>query len=74
MKQGCSYGFNKSELKKFKSFKRKSVLEKIEDIEILRFFEMGIKIKMVKVSNSAVAVDEPSDKVKVEKILNEKKR
>ena len=34
---------------------------------------MGIKIKMVKVSNSAVAVDEPSDKVKVEKILNEKK-
>ena len=35
---------------------------------------MGIKIKMVKVSNSAVAVDEPSDKVKVEKILNEKKR
>ena len=74
LKQVCIYGFNKSELKKFKSFKRKSVLEKIEDIEILRFFEMGIKIKMVKVSNSAVAVDEPSDKVKVEKILNEKKR
>ena len=29
---------------------------------------------MVKVSNSAVAVDEPSDKIKVEKILNEKKK
>ena len=29
---------------------------------------------MVKVSNSAVAVDEPSDKAKVEKILNEKKK
>ena len=28
---------------------------------------------MVKVSNSAVAVDEPSDKKKVERILNEKK-
>ena len=28
---------------------------------------------MVKVSNSSVAVDEPSDKKKVEKILNEKK-
>ena len=52
----------------------KGATTKIEDIEILRFFEMGIKIKMVKVSNSAVAVDEPADKVKVEKILNEKKR
>ncbi len=73
LKQVCIYGFNKTELKKFKRFKRKSVLEKIEDIEILRFFEMGVKIRMVKVSNSAVAVDEPSDKIKVEKILNEKK-
>ena len=34
---------------------------------------MNIRIKMVKVSNSAVAVDEPSDKKKVERILNEKK-
>jgi 3-deoxy-manno-octulosonate cytidylyltransferase (CMP-KDO synthetase) len=74
LKQVCIYAFNKKELKKFRSFNRKSILEKIEDIEILRFFEIGIKIKMVKVSNSAVAVDEPADKVKVEKILNEKKR
>ena len=72
-KQVCIYAFNKNELNKFKSFKRKSILEKIEDIEILRFYEMNIRIKMVKVSNSAVAVDEPSDKKKVERILNEKK-
>ena len=72
-KQVCIYGFNKQELKNFKNFNRKSKLEKIEDIEILRFFEIGSNIKMVKVSNSAVAVDEPSDKKKVEKILNEKK-
>ncbi len=73
-KQVCIYAFNKNELKKFISLKRKSHLERIEDIEILRFFETDVKIKMIKVSNSAVAVDEPSDKKKVEQILNEKKR
>ena len=72
-KQVCIYAFNKRELSQFRSFKRKSDLEKIEDIEILRFFETDIKVKMVKVSNSAVAVDEPSDKKKVEDILNGKK-
>jgi len=73
-KQVCIYAFTKNELKEFKSFNRKSFLENIEDIEILRFFELNKKIKMVKVSNSAVAVDEPSDRKKVEKILNEKKK
>ena len=29
---------------------------------------------MIKVSNSSIAVDEPSDKKKVEKILNEQKK
>ena len=73
-KQVCIYAFTKKELKDFRNLKRKSKLEKIEDIEILRFFELNKKIKMIKVSNSAVAVDEPSDKKKVEKILNEKKK
>ena len=73
-KQVCIYAFTKRELKEFKNFSRKSFLENIEDIEILRFFEIGKKIKMVKVSNSAVAVDEPSDRKKVERILNEKKK
>lgn len=72
-KQVCIYAFTKKELYSFKKFNRKSKIERIEDIEILRFFELKKKIKMVKVSNSAVAVDEPSDKIKVEKILNEKK-
>ena len=72
-KQVCIYAFTKNELNLFRGFNRKSKIEKIEDIEILRFFETNKKIKMVKVSNSAVAVDEPSDKKKVERILNEKK-
>ena len=73
-KQVCIYAFTKNELQEFKNFGRKSFLENIEDIEILRFFELNKKIKMVKVSNSAVAVDEPSDRRKVEKILNEKNK
>lgn len=73
-KQVCIYAFTKQELKVFRNFKRKSLIEKIEDIEILRFFELKKKITMVKVSNSAIAVDEPSDKKKVENFLNAKKK
>lgn len=68
-KQICIYAFNKKELHEFSAQKIKSPIEKIEDIEILRFFELGIKIKMVKLSGNSVAVDEKSDIKKVEKIL-----
>ena len=69
LKQVCIYAFNKNELKKFHSRNQKGKLEKIEDIEILRFFEYDIKIKMVKLNSSSVAVDEKSDVKKAEKIM-----
>lgn len=68
-KQVCIYAFNKSQLKKFYDLKKKSYIETIEDIEILRFFDLNIKIKMVKLNSNSVAVDEIKDKKKVEKIL-----
>ncbi len=68
-KQVCIYAFNKSQLKKFYDLKKKSYIEKIEDIEILRFFDLNIKIKMVKLNSKSIAVDEIRDKRKVEKIL-----
>ena len=68
-KQVCIYAFNKYQLKKFALKNKKSLVEKIEDIEILRFFEYGIKIKMVKLTSNSVAVDEISDVKKAEKIL-----
>ena len=68
-KQVCIYAFNKKELNAFSSQKIKSPIEKIEDIEILRFFELGIKVKMVKLTSNSVAVDEKSDIKKVEKVL-----
>ena len=69
-KQVCIYAFNKRELKKFYNFKKKfSKNEKAEDIEILRFLELDIPVKMVKVSGSSMAVDIKSDIKKVEKKL-----
>ena len=68
-KQVCIYAFNINELNKFYNLKRKSEIEKFEDIEILRFFDLGIKIKMVKLNSNSVAVDEISDVKKAEKII-----
>jgi len=69
LKQVCIYAFNKNELKTFYSKGKKGELEKIEDIEILRFFEHNIKIKMIKLNSTSVAVDEKSDVKKAEKII-----
>ena len=73
LKQVCIYAFNKKELKEFYSLKKKSKLENIEDIEILRFFELDKKIKMIKLNSNSIAVDEINDVVKVEKLLKKKK-
>ena len=70
----CIYAFNKKELKKFYKPKKKSETEKIEDIEILRFFDLDIKIKMVKLNSNSVAVDEKKDVKIVEKLLRAKKK
>jgi CMP-2-keto-3-deoxyoctulosonic acid synthetase len=45
----------------------------MEDIEILRFFDYGIKIKMIRLNSNSVAVDEISDVKKAEKILKKKR-
>ena len=73
LKQVCIYAFNKNELRKFFSFKKKFSKNEIsEDIEILRFLELNIPVKMVKVSGSSIAVDIKSDIKKVESYLRKK--
>ena len=54
------------------SFKKKSETESIEDIEILRFFDLNEKIKMVKLNSNSVAVDEIRDVKKAEKLLKKR--
>ena len=68
-KQVCIYAFNSSELNKFYNLRKKSEIEEMEDIEILRFFDLEVKIKMIKLNSNSVAVDEISDVKKAEKII-----
>jgi 3-deoxy-manno-octulosonate cytidylyltransferase (CMP-KDO synthetase) len=69
-KQVCIYAYPKQSLIDFSSIDNKTPLEKVEDIEILRFVELGYEVQMVDVSNTSLAVDVPEDIEKVEKILN----
>ena len=46
-KQVCIYSFPVQALERFHSVTEKTPLEKIEDIEILRFLEMGFDVKMI---------------------------
>tara|TARA_B100000945_G_scaffold320076_1_gene329013 strand:+ start:3582 stop:4331 length:750 start_codon:yes stop_codon:yes gene_type:complete len=68
-KQVCIYAFPRHTLESFASNTTKTTIEAIEDIEILRFLEMGIKVKMIEVSQSSIAVDYPEDIEKVENVL-----
>ena len=48
----------------------KTPLEEIEDIEILRFLEMGFDVQMVKMSPDSIPVDNSEDIKLVEERLN----
>lgn len=64
------YGFTKKALQEFTKFK-KTINEQYEDVELLRFVDLGYKLKMVETDASSIAVDVPSDIYKVEKFLLE---
>jgi 3-deoxy-manno-octulosonate cytidylyltransferase (CMP-KDO synthetase) len=68
-KQVCIYGFTRDELISFKSYGQKSQLEASEDIEILRFLELGVSIRMIETTGGTIAVDVPEDVAKAEAAL-----
>jgi len=49
-------------------------LERIEQLEQLRWLENGWKIRVAEVEHDAVSVDVPEDVVRVEKLMEEEKR
>ena len=69
-KQVCIYAFNREELLAFSKYGRKSKLEQVEDIEIIRFLEWNQRIRLVHTSSGSLAVDVPEDIEKVEKELS----
>ena len=68
-RQILAYSFPYKHLIKFSKIKKKQKLEKAEDIEILRFLELGITVKLLKMSQSSYPVDVPNDLKKVKRIL-----
>jgi 3-deoxy-D-manno-octulosonate cytidylyltransferase len=68
-KQVCVYGFTKKALEMFTK-RDKTLNEEFEDIEILRFLDMGYKVKMREVTVDSIAVDVEDDVKKVEDFLN----
>ena len=65
------YGFTKDALIIFSNHK-KTLNEKYEDVELLRFIDLGYKIKMQETKVDSIAVDVPDDIKKVEKFLESK--
>ena len=72
LKQVCIYAFTREHLKEYAKEGIKTPVEFQEDIEIIRFLEKGIKVKMVSVDGATVAVDYPEDITIVEQILDSK--
>ena len=67
-RQVCAYIFPRNKLLAFRKNK-KTFFENIEDIEILRFLELGQKVKMVELSDVSKSVDTKSDLAKLLKII-----
>ncbi len=71
-KQICVYAFDKKQLKDYYDIGKelgKTPNESSEDIEIIRFLEMGVKVQMIEVKGGTLAVDFPEDVIEVEKIF-----
>tara|TARA_Y200000002_G_C22537107_1_gene602308 strand:+ start:215 stop:952 length:738 start_codon:yes stop_codon:yes gene_type:complete len=68
-RQVCIFSYSYNSLKLISSVKKKTTLENIEDLEFIRFLELGYKIKMLKMSNTSVAVDTKEDLIRIKKFF-----
>ena len=78
LKQVCIYGFKRWHLVFYSDYAKnwgvddpcegKSTIEYYEDIEILRFFDMGINIRMVFLNGTPLAVDTEEDLIKANEL------
>jgi 3-deoxy-manno-octulosonate cytidylyltransferase (CMP-KDO synthetase) len=68
-RQICIYAYPRASLEEFSRQNLKTDLEYIEDIEILRFLELGWEIRMVPLSNESMAVDTFEDIARVEEVI-----
>lgn len=59
-RQVCIYAFSKKDLLAFANHGKRTPLENQEDIEMLRFIELGMEVRLCEVENT-IAVDTPRD-------------
>lgn len=60
-KQVCIYCFSPAQLAAYSAVSAKGTIERIEDIEILRFLDLGVEVRMVELDSATIAVDTPED-------------
>ena len=68
-RQVCIYAFPRQAILEFGRQVEKTEIEALEDIEVLRFLELGYLVRMVDVTGSAVAIDTPEDLKRAERVL-----
>lgn len=71
-RQVCVYAFPRAALVAFAEQPRKTPLEELEDIEILRFLELGWEVRMLEMSADSIAVDNPDDVERAEAAICER--
>src|ERR1017187_681603 len=71
-RQVCIYGFPPAALEVFASTGAKTPLEQLEDIEILRFLELGYEVQMIPLSTSSFSVDLPQDVLTAERLISQR--
>lgn len=71
-RQVCAYAFPRHALEAFSAAATKTELEAIEDIEILRFLELGWEIRMIPLSDTSVPVDNSDDVMHAEAVIRER--
>ena len=69
-KQVCIYGFSDQHLRLLESRAEKTPNEGTEDIEVLRFLELDVPVKMLKVARYGQAVDTQEDLAKVRLLMS----
>ena len=62
------YAFRPDALRRYAATER-GALEELEDVEILRFLELGMDVAMIEVSNPGIAIDVPEDLVRAQAFL-----
>lgn len=61
LRQVGLYAFRADALRSFATHPNKTPLEALEDVEILRFLELGFQVSMIEVPAGGIAIDTPED-------------